>query len=609
MHLALVLALLAADPNPQQPSLQQPSPRQAELLKTFREEFVAITPGEGQFPASFVLGNAKSEDTRQRPAVKITFDYPFAMAKYEVPQNLWEEVMGSNPSRWKGARNSAEMFSFAEAEDFCRQATELMRQARLIEPTEVVRLPSEAEWEYCARAGTTTRYSFGDDASLVDQYGWHSGNAAGNDPPVGAKKPNPWGLYDMHGYLAEFCRDGWNDGHEGAPTGGSPRTEAGHPKRRVLKGGSWKTPPNLLESAARMPIDLDKKDDAVGLRCVLAAERAGAAKPAAAGDPCAAEAAADCGAAAAVAAGEFSPTAQEKIVPPGRKVESLWNEGEFTEGPALAPDGSIIFSDIGNAMYRFDPATGKTAVFRSPSGRSNGLMFNRQGALVACEGANTGGGRRISITTGIDVGKDGAQDGTVKTLADRYDGKRFNSPNDLALDAAGNVYFTDPRYVGDDPRELDFEGVFFVTPAGEVSVATRDVQKPNGILVSPDGKWLYVADNNPQGNRHLAALAIESPGKLGEKRVLFDFGGGRGIDGMTLDAAGNIYATAGTGDKAGIYVFAPSGEHLAMIPTPGDPTNCCFGGQDGQTLYITSANSKAAGTRYGLFRIRLDKRQ
>jgi gluconolactonase len=591
MFLTLVVALLAAEPTSQQ----------VELLKAFRQEFVAITPGEGKFPQSFVLGNDQSDDTRQQPAVKITFDYPFAMAKYEVPQNLWEAVMGSNPSRWKGARNSVEMFSFEEAEAFCWKATELMRQAKLIKPTEVIRLPSEAEWEYSARAGTTTRYSFGDDAKLVDQYGWHNENAAGNDPPVGAKKPNPWGLYDVHGYLAEFCTDRWNESHEGVPTNGGPLAEKGQARRRVLKGGSWKTPRNLLESAARMPIDLDKKDDAVGLRCVLAAEGAGAARPTADGDPCGAELTV----ALVLAASEFAPTAQEKIVPAASKLESLWNEGEFTEGPALAPDRSIIFSDIGNAMYRYDPATGKTAVFRQPSGRSNGLMFSHQGALVACEGANTGGGRRISITTGIV----GAKDGTVKTLADRYEGKRFNSPNDLAIDTAGNVYFTDPRYVGDDPRDLDFECVFFVTPAGQVSIATRDVQKPNGILVSPDGKSLYVADNNPQGNRHLAVFAIDSPGKLGEKRVLHDFDGGRGIDGMTLDAAGNIYATAGTGDKAGIYVFSPSGEHLAMIPTPGDPTNCCFGGgEDGQTLYITSANSKEAGTKYGLFRIKLSQR-
>ncbi|MBW8885133.1 MAG: SMP-30/gluconolactonase/LRE family protein, partial [Planctomycetia bacterium] len=145
--------------------------------------------------------------------------------------------------------------------------------------------------------------------------------------------------------------------------------------------------------------------------------------------------------------------------------------GDFTEGPALAPDGSILFSDIGDSIYRYDPKTGKTELFRRPSGRANGLIFNSRGDLIACEGANTGGNRRISITTGIND----AKDGTVKTLADRYEGKRFNSPNDLAIDAAGNVYFTDPRYVGGEPRELDFEAVFLVAPGGAVKIATRDV--------------------------------------------------------------------------------------------------------------------------------------
>jgi gluconolactonase len=133
------------------------------------------------------------------------------------------------------------------------------------------------------------------------------------------------------------------------------------------------------------------------------------------------------------------------------------------------------------------------------------------------------------------------------------------------------------------------------------------VQKPNGIIITPDGKAAYVSDNNPQGNRHLTAFAVQADGTLANKRVLHDFGTGRGIDGMTLDRKGNIYATAGTGDKAGIYVFSPDAKHLAFVPTPGDPTNCCFGGseEDG-TLYITAANSKEPGTKYGFFRIKLN---
>ncbi len=473
--------------------------------------------------------------------------------------------MGSNPSRWKGKRNSVEMVSLAEAEEFCRKVTKLLQAANLIESSQNVRLPTEKEWEHAARAGTKTKYSFGDDAKLLGEFAWFTGNAAGNDPAVGSKKPNPWGLYDVHGYLWEW-------------TSGGTATAGGEPRQAVIRGGSWKDKPDDLRSESRRVVDASLRDDAVGLRCVLTA-------------------------AIAATAADFAPLAQDKIVPAGSKLELLWDQGEFTEGPALAPDGSIFFSDIGQAIYRYDPKTGKTELFRRPSGRSNGLMFNEQGDLIACEGANTGGNRRISITSGID----GAKDGTIRSLADRYEGKRFNSPNDLDLDARGNIYFTDPRYVGEEPRELDFEAVFLVSPTGGVKVATKEISKPNGILVSPDGKSVYVSDNNPQGSRHLIAFAVKADGTLEGKKLLFDFGTGRGIDGMALDTSGNIYATAGTGNKAGVYVFAPDGKPLAMIPTPGDPTNCAFGGgSDGSSLYVTCANSKEKETKYGLYRIKLN---
>lgn len=279
--------------------------------------------------------------------------------------------------------------------------------------------------------------------------------------------------------------------------------------------------------------------------------------------------------------------------PPERgTLELLWADGEFTEGPALAPDGSIVFSDIGNRMMRFDPGTKRVTVYRDPSGRSNGLKFDAQGRLVACEGGNTGGNRRISITEAS---------GQVRTLADRWEGKRFNSPNDLAITPKGGVYFTDPRYVGNDPRDLDFEGVFLVEPDGKVKLATRDVQKPNGIIVTPDGGTVYVADNNPKGVLHLLAFRVQADGTLADKRVLYDFKTGRGIDGMALGRDGNLYATAGTGPKGGIYVFTPAGEPKGFIPTPGDPTNCCFSA-DGSTLYITAG----AGAKFGLYRIRIE---
>ena len=298
---------------------------------------------------------------------------------------------------------------------------------------------------------------------------------------------------------------------------------------------------------------------------------------------------------------EFAPTAQDRIVPAGATLELLWNDGEFTEGPARAPDGSIYFSDIGDRILRFEPKTKETKVYRDPSGKSNGLKFDAQGRLIACEGAN-GGNRRLSITE---------PSGQVRTLADRWDGKRFNAPNDLAIDAKGNVYFTDPIYVGREKREIDFEGVFLVSPQGAVTLATRDVQKPNGIVVSPDGRMVYVADTNsdPKGNHHLVGFRVQPDGTLADKRILHDFGPDRRpIDGMAMDVEGNIYATGGTGDRAGLYVFGPDGEHLAFVKMPGDPTNAAFGGpSEPTTLYLTGQGPEQPGKprRYALFRIKL----
>jgi formylglycine-generating enzyme required for sulfatase activity len=259
------------------PAADQASPQTLKLLKTFNDEFVAITPGEKDFPQSFTMGSDNGPAFEQ-PAHKVTLAHRFSMAKYEVPQNLYEAVMGQNPSKWKGPRNSVEMFSFDDAKGFCTKITALLRQATLLGNDEEIRLPTEAEWEYCCRSGSTTAYSFGDSAvkpgdagpkaSLLDEYGWHTGNAAGNDPPVGAKMPNIWGLFDMHGYLWEFVSDAWHENYEGAPADGRSWSSDERPPQHVIRGGSWKDRYESLRSAVRRPIAADATDDAVGLRCV-----------------------------------------------------------------------------------------------------------------------------------------------------------------------------------------------------------------------------------------------------------------------------------------------------------------------------------------------------
>ena len=249
------------------------------LVETFADEFVAIVPGTRMFPAEFQMGDAAGEPS-ERPVHTVTMKHAFAMARYEIPQNLYEAVMGSNPSRWKGPRNSVEMMTWDDANLFCEKVTKLAQAQKLIAENELIRLPSEAEWEYCCRAGTSTRYSFGNEAqkkddpatkaSILNQYGWHTGNAAGNDPPVGALKPNPWGLYDMHGYLWEFTSDAWSPNYEHAPTDGSAVKVAADTKAIVVRSGSWKDDYTKLTSTSRRPLKRTAVDDAVGFRCVKA---------------------------------------------------------------------------------------------------------------------------------------------------------------------------------------------------------------------------------------------------------------------------------------------------------------------------------------------------
>lgn len=534
----VMLALVGGDPDAKQ-ALDAALAKERAILQRCVAEMVAIKPGTAPFPKSDIG--------------------PLRISKYEVTQELYEIVARDNPSRWKGPRNSAEMFTYGEAKLFLQRLTDRLRHEKLIAPSEVARLPTQAEWRYAAAGGTTTKFSFGDDAAKIDDYCWYTGNAAGNDPEVGVKKPNPFGLYDMHGYLREMCAGPWT----------AADSQEADEKQIAVVGGSWKDSADECATAARQPFAIDGRDDAVGMRIVISTEAAGDS-------------------------GEKSPVSANS------KLELLWAEGEFTEGPAALADGKIAFTDIGNTMYLFDPATKSTSVLLDPSRRSNGLIVDSKNRIIACEGANTGGGRQISI---IDLT---GEKPSVTTLASSIDGKKFNSPNDIALDAEGNVYFTDPRYVGDEPRELDYEGIFRVTPAGNVTLASKEISKPNGIVYLKSRKSFAVSENNPAGKRRLVEMKQEADGKLTFSRELHVFAEGRGIDGMTVDGDDRIYATAGTGDKAGVYIFTSAGKLLDIIKTPGDPTNCEFGrGEESTTLYITAAVSEKSDGKYGLFRIKL----
>jgi len=261
----------------------------------------------------------------------------------------------------------------------------------------------------------------------------------------------------------------------------------------------------------------------------------------------------------------------------------------FTEGPAADAEGNVYYSEItSNRIIKYTP-DGQWSEFRRPSRRANGLAFDAQGRLLACEGAAEGGGRQVTRT---DISS-----GEVEVLADSYEGKKLNSPNDLVVSREGRIYFTDPRYGAQDGRELDTEDVYMIDTDGSLTrVLTKpDVNKPNGIGISPDGKTLYVADTvaEPQEAR-VMAFDLGDDGKPSNGRKHYSFGSGRGIDGMAIDTAGNIYGAAGNNDNppenlAGVYVISPQGELVGRIPVPEDSvTNCTFGGKDLRTLYVTA---------------------
>ena len=253
-----------------------------------------------------------------------------------------------------------------------------------------------------------------------------------------------------------------------------------------------------------------------------------------------------------------------------------------TEGPAWDGDGLRYTEIDADQLWRYTPADGRREVWREGTGGANGTIFDDTGRYYACEGK----ARRVVLYM---AGR------PTKVIAESHDGARFNEPNDLVVDAAGRVWFSDPNY-GERRLEQSRESVYRANPAAEgwtVTEVTKDTNRPNGVLLSADQSILYVAESPRRldQRRQLRAYPIRSDGSLGAYTVLHDFGTGRGVDGMCRAAEGLIVATAGyrqRGPGPAIYVFDAKGLPVSSHPTPADrPTNCTFGGTDRTDLYVT----------------------
>lgn len=251
---------------------------------------------------------------------------------------------------------------------------------------------------------------------------------------------------------------------------------------------------------------------------------------------------------------------------------------QFTEGPVWSREGFLLFSDVpANKILKLAPGEKQPVLYREGPGYVNGNTFDAQGRLYSCESK----GRRV-----VRVDKKGK----IEVVAERWEGKRLNAPNDIVVRKDGQIYFTDPAF-GDqaDTRELDFYGVYHITPKGQMSLIARPKGRPNGITFSPNGRILYVANSD---DRTVVAYDVDHNGETSNERVFVS--GIDGVpDGIRTDEKGNLYVTA-----KGVSIYRPDGKPLTTIPMAETPANCAFGDADFQTLYVTARTS--------VYRVRLD---
>ena len=292
----------------------------------------------------------------------------------------------------------------------------------------------------------------------------------------------------------------------------------------------------------------------------------------------------------------------DAVLRPGARVEQVFAGGFWTEGPAFAPDGCVYFCDVtmtfrtenaaGN-IWRHDPRTGETTIFRSPSGMAAGIKFDSRGYMLCATGADFGS--RSIIRTDMRTGRS-----TI--LAGLYKGRPFNAPNDLDVDAQDRVYFTDPRYFGHEAVEQPVFGVYRIDPDGQVSLILADVARPNGIALGRDTQSLFVAEHDSMrsdrrvgdvpvrnGPMRLLRYDLSATGIASGRQVLVDYGDEAGADGITIDAAGRLYAAVQAASRPGVRVYDPSGREIAHIEVPEVPTNMTFAPLvGGPWLYITA---------------------
>ena len=260
-------------------------------------------------------------------------------------------------------------------------------------------------------------------------------------------------------------------------------------------------------------------------------------------------------------------TQAQSLTAPGAQVQKLHSNFSFTEGPATDSAGNVFFTDIPNNRILVSLTSGYLTSFTEDSQGANGLYFDARGNLLACQG---GGRKLVSYSS----------QGVETVLVDTYQGKRFNSLNDLWIDSRGGIYFTDPRYGNREGMKQDGEHVYYLAgPKEKPERVINDMVRPNGLIGTPNGKTLYVTDH---GGKKTFSYAISSNGSLTQKTLFAP----EGSDGMTMDEKGNVYLTTNA-----IAIYSPLGKKIQEIPITERPANVTFGGKDKKTLYITARTS------------------